>query len=350
MRLLKPGLIAAIVVLLASPSWAQTGGAVAIKAIDTSSGATTDVGDNTNHAVRVNIIAGAGSGGTALADEAAFTQGTTSITPAGCLYKTSYTGLSTGQAGVLQCTTDGMAYVNVGKVNGIAVLTGTGATGTGAQRVTIAGDTATIAGSAPGTAGTASAQVLSIQGIASMTKLLVTPDSVALPANQSTNESQINGVTPLMGNGTTGTGSQRVTIASDNTAFSVNAAESGTWTVQPGNTPNTSQWLVKSGPFDACGTTTYDPASVLIGDTTLDSLTATTTCVESIVVSNVGSAQATITVQDVQGTPVQLLKVVPVAPGATLILAGLGGVKFASGIKYQASTASALSIWVKGRQ
>lgn len=44
----------------------------------------------------------------------------------------------------------------------------------------------------------------------------------ALSANQSTNVAQINGVTPLMGNGVTGTGSQRVTIASDNTAFSVN--------------------------------------------------------------------------------------------------------------------------------
>ncbi len=74
-----------------------------------------------------------------------------------------------------------------------------------------------------GIAGTASADVITIQGIAGMTKLLVTPDSVALPANQSVNISQINGVTPLMGNGVTGTGSQRVTIASDNTAFAVNA-------------------------------------------------------------------------------------------------------------------------------
>lgn len=56
---------------------------------------------------------------------------------------------------------------------------------------------------------------------ANTNKLLVTPD--ALPANQSVNVSQINAVTPLMGNGLTGTGSQRVTIASDNTAFSVNA-------------------------------------------------------------------------------------------------------------------------------
>lgn len=50
-----------------------------------------------------------------------------------------------------------------------------------------------------------------------------TTNLVALAANQSVNVAQINGTTPLMGNGTAGTGSQRVTIASDNTAFSVNA-------------------------------------------------------------------------------------------------------------------------------
>lgn len=48
-------------------------------------------------------------------------------------------------------------------------------------------------------------------------KLLVTPDSVALPSNQSVNISQINGVTPLMGAGNTGTGSLRVTLATDQT-------------------------------------------------------------------------------------------------------------------------------------
>jgi len=42
------------------------------------------------------------------------------------------------------------------------------------------------------------------------------------PDNEPFNVAQINGVTPLMGNGITGTGSQRVTIASDNTAFTVN--------------------------------------------------------------------------------------------------------------------------------
>lgn len=43
------------------------------------------------------------------------------------------------------------------------------------------------------------------------------------PSNASTNIAQINAVTPLMGNGITGTGSLRVTVASDNTAFAVNS-------------------------------------------------------------------------------------------------------------------------------
>jgi len=51
------------------------------------------------------------------------------------------------------------------------------------------------------------------------------------PDNEPFNVAQINGVTPLMGNGATGTGSIRVTIASDNTAFTVNAAQSGTWNI-----------------------------------------------------------------------------------------------------------------------
>lgn len=66
-----------------------------------------------------------------------------------------------------------------------------------------------------GTAGTASTDVLTIQGIASMTKLLVTPDSVALPANQSVNVAQVNGVTTSTGTGAVGTGTARVAVGTD---------------------------------------------------------------------------------------------------------------------------------------
>ncbi len=79
------------------------------------------------------------------------------------------------------------------------------------------------------------------------------------------NVKEINGVAPTMGNGVVGTGVQRVTIASDSTGqvvlatgtaeignvknsgtFATQSAQSGTWTVQPGNTQNTTPWLTSS--------------------------------------------------------------------------------------------------------
>lgn len=61
--------------------------------------------------------------------------------------------------------------------------------------------------------------------LATNTPVIATGSNVigALTANQSVNQTQINGVAVLAGNGVTGTGSMRVTIASDQTAFSVNA-------------------------------------------------------------------------------------------------------------------------------
>lgn len=96
-----------------------------------------------------------------------------------------------------------------------------------------------------GTAGTANANVLTVQGIASGTTVPVSLTSTTITgtvaATQSgtwnigtlttvtgvttvstvTNLAQMNGAALLMGNGVTGTGSQRVTISSDNTAFGV---------------------------------------------------------------------------------------------------------------------------------
>lgn len=59
------------------------------------------------------------------------------------------------------------------------------------------------------------------------------------------NVKQINGITPLMGNGVTGTGSIRVTIASDNTTFPVSATLSAETTKVIGTVnQGTSPWVV----------------------------------------------------------------------------------------------------------
>lgn len=86
-----------------------------------------------------------------------------------------------------------------------------------------------------GTAGTASSDVITVQGVASMTKLLVTPD---LPSGASTAAKQ-----PALG--TAGSSSTDVlSVQGIASGTALPASQSGTWTVQPGNTANTTAWKV----------------------------------------------------------------------------------------------------------
>jgi hypothetical protein len=83
------------------------------------------------------------------------------------------------KVGIDQSTVGTTNGVSLAQIGANTVSTGAGATGTGSQRMGVAQDTTTIAGSAPGTAGTPSANVLSIQGVTSMTPLLVNPGTAA---------------------------------------------------------------------------------------------------------------------------------------------------------------------------
>lgn len=133
--------------------------------------------------------------------------------------------------------------INVLQLNGTTADTNSGNKSAGTARVVIATDQPALTnalkvdpsgvtspvsgtvtanqGGAPwtvtgtGTAGTAASGVLTVQGIASMTKLLVTPDSIALPAHQSTNVDQWNGTTTDTNSGTKSAGTLRVVLATD---------------------------------------------------------------------------------------------------------------------------------------
>lgn len=96
--------------LLVARASAQT---TVIKAVDPSTGTSTDVGDTTNHALRVNIIAGAGSGGTAMTDNSAMTLGTTAFTPAGGTFQTTVTSLSSGVAAAFRITAQRGLHINL---------------------------------------------------------------------------------------------------------------------------------------------------------------------------------------------------------------------------------------------
>jgi hypothetical protein len=90
------------------------------------------------------VIGGAlttsGGGGGGLADEATFTEGTTTFAPAGCYFKSGFASLTTGQAGAVACTADRMLYVNIGKMGGTAVDMNSGSKSAGTQRVVLATD------------------------------------------------------------------------------------------------------------------------------------------------------------------------------------------------------------------
>lgn len=86
--------------------------ALLVGGVYNSAGITLTTGQQASHQfdasgnLKVNIQAGAGSGGTAIADEATFTQGTTSFTPIGGFYNTTITNLTAGQGGALQLSND----------------------------------------------------------------------------------------------------------------------------------------------------------------------------------------------------------------------------------------------------
>lgn len=111
-----------------------------------------------------------------------------------------------------------------------------------------------------GTAGSASADVITIQGIASMVALKVDGSGTTQPVsgtitttpptNASTNITQFGGTNISTGTGVGGSGIPRVTVSSDSfpatqaVSGAVTANQGGTWTVQPGNTANTTAWKV----------------------------------------------------------------------------------------------------------
>jgi hypothetical protein len=161
---------------------------------------------------------------------------------------------------------------------------------------------------------------------------------------------------------------------------SVSAVQSGTWTIQPGNTANTTPWLASlsqggntatvtasnalkvdgsavtqpvSGtvnvvPKTACGATAYDSGITTL-PTTSTVLTTTATCVSSIVLVNTTATSQSVTVTDNQATPMSYLASFSIPANSTLVY-DLNSVKMAAGIKWSAANAASVNAQVIGFQ
>jgi endonuclease V-like protein UPF0215 family len=120
------------------------------------------------------------------------------------------------------------ASTNVTQLAGTAVDANSGLKSAGTLRVTLATDQVQLT------------NALKVDGSA-----VTQPVSGTVTANQggapwSENVSQFGGSAVATGVGASGAGVPRVTVANDSNVL---ATQSGTWTVQPGNTPNTAPWL-----------------------------------------------------------------------------------------------------------
>jgi hypothetical protein len=160
----------------------------------------------------------------------------------------------------------------------------------------------------------------------------------------------------------------------------VTATQAGTWTVQPGNTANTTPWLASvaqggntaqvtaggalridgsavtqpvSGTVTtvtktSCGTTAYD-SGMLALPTSSTAVTSTATCVEAVVLVNVTSAVQTVTLTDNQGTPAVYLTGFQIPANSTLVYE-LHFARLASGVKWSATNASSVNGQIVGYQ
>lgn len=220
--------------------------------------------------IDVNVVSNVGAGGltdTQLRASAVPVSNSSLPLPAGASTAAKQPAIGTaGTASADVLSVQGIASMTALKVDGSAVTQPVSITGNQAVNNAQVSGTAIDVNSGTKSAGTMRV-VLATDQPALTNKLLVTPDSVALPANQSVNISQINGVTPLMGAGNTGTGSPRVTLATDQAALT-NALPV---TPKPGSTGGT---LVATGSIQATATSIKASAAGLFGIDIFNSNTA----------------------------------------------------------------------------
>lgn len=255
--------------------------------------------------LKVNIKAGAGSGGTALTDAATFTRGSTSVTPAAGVAETSAPTLTNGKAGALSLTTSGSLRVAVTSGAVSSVVEDAASVG-GEDGILVLAVRRDTAASSSGTDGDYSTVNTDASG-----RVWVNASGAAVPI-------------------TDNAGSLTVDNAG---TFAVQAAQSGTWTVQPGNTPNTSAWLTSTRPGTSGGLSISHIVSA--GSTNATNIKASAGQVFGWYIYNSNAAARKVAFHNTAGTPtagasVVFSLVVPPTSGANVF--SEVGIAFATGI------------------
>ncbi len=105
---------------------------------------------------------------------------------------------------------------------------------------------------------------------------------------------------------------------------------------------------VRQNPLTSCGNTIFDSGITTI-PTTEAAATATATCVQAIYVNNLTASAQTFSIKDNQGTPVVYVNNFSLPANSNMLLT-FDGIKFASGVRWVATNASAVNAQVLGYQ
>lgn len=115
----------------------------------------------------------------------------------------------------------------------------------------------------------------------------------------------------------------------------VSAGQNGTWTVQPGNTVNTTAWFVRAAPATTCGNTAVAQALAAV-PTSSTVVFSSTTCLIGLLFENSNAGTQTVTLTDNAGTPLNAVGPAFVVPGLSNVVLDLHGIPFTSGVKWLA--------------
>jgi hypothetical protein len=219
----------------------------------------------------------------------------TNALAAGCQYNSSPPTFSSGDVGGIQCTSAGNLQVNVANANANGQ-----ATMANSSPVVIASNQSAVSVTGSGTAGSAASGVVSVQGIASMTPLLVNPGTAA------------NWGVQTQGSTTSGQSGELVQGAVTTYASSYTTAQTSPLSLDlAGNLRVTLQ--ASSSKQSGTANTTGTSTTSLIGAVASERI-----YVKSFSCANTGSTPSLISFQDGSGGTTLWTTIVPAGGGSNL--------------------------------
>ena len=280
----------------------------------------------------VNIISGAGSGGTAMTDDAAFTPATSSVTPAGAFFDdVTPDSVDEGDIGALRMSANRNLYATLrdaaGNERGVNVTAGNALTVDGSATTQPVSGTVGIA------AGTSN--------IGDVDVLTVPADPFGVNADAASATGSISAkLRFIAATGIPVTGTVSVSNAG---TFAVQATQSGTWTAQPGNTANTTPWLVTDTVATSGGLTMHKTTSA--ASTNATSVKGSAGQVYSVQAFNVNAAVRYLKLYNKASaptvgtdTPVKTLAIPGNTAGAGFVINWDKGLAFGTGIAFALTT------------